>query len=208
MSNKPSSRREFSLTSLSISNRTTVFVLIALITFSGLYSYITVPKESFPEIIIPEIFVVTAYPGNSPSNMEKLITRPLEKEINAISGVDEIISSSSEGFSTIDVKFTFDVSPTEALRKVKDAVDKVKADADFPKDLPADPSISELNFSEMMPIMNVNLSGDYSLLKLKEYAEYLEDEFEDLPQISKVDIRGASDYEVEIEFDYLRAEAM
>ncbi|MGY8916805.1 MAG: efflux RND transporter permease subunit [Flavobacteriales bacterium] len=208
MNTKSNSRREFSLTSLSIGNRTTVFVLIALITFSGLYSYITVPKESFPEIIIPEIFVVTAYPGNSPSNMEKLITRPIEKEINAISGVDEIISSSSQGFSTIDVKFTFDVSPTEALRKVKDAVDKVKSDADFPKDLPADPSISELNFSEMMPIMNVNLSGDYSLLKLKQYAEYLEDEFEALPQISKVDIRGASDYEVEIELDYLRAEAM
>ena len=135
MNTKSNSRREFSLTSLSIGNRTTVFVLIALITFSGLYSYITVPKESFPEIIIPEIFVVTAYPGNSPSNMEKLITRPIEKEINAISGVDEIISSSSQGFSTIDVKFTFDVSPTEALRKVKDAVDKVKSDADFPKDL-------------------------------------------------------------------------
>ena len=114
MNTKSNSRREFSLTSLSIGNRTTVFVLIALITFSGLYSYITVPKESFPEIIIPEIFVVTAYPGNSPSNMEKLITRPIEKEINAISGVDEIISSSSQGFSTIDVKFTFDVSPTEA----------------------------------------------------------------------------------------------
>ncbi|PCJ81886.1 MAG: copper transporter [Bacteroidetes bacterium] len=202
------SRREFGLTSFSISNRTTVFVLIALITFSGLYSYITVPKDSFPEIIIPEIFVVTAYPGNSPGNMEKLITRPLEKEINAISGVDEIFSSSSQGFSTIDVKFDFDITPTEALRKVKDAVDKVKADADFPKDLPADPSVTELNFSEMMPVMNVNLSGDYSLLTLKKYAEYLEDEIEDLAQISKVEIRGASDFEVEIEFDYLRAESM
>ena len=76
--------REFWLTTLSINNRTTVFVLIALITVSGIYSYITVPKDSFPEIVIPEIFVVTAYPGNSPANMEKLITRPLEKEINAI----------------------------------------------------------------------------------------------------------------------------
>jgi multidrug efflux pump len=118
--------REFWLTTLSINNRTTVFVLIALITFSGIYSYITVPKDSFPEIVIPEIFVVTAYPGNSPANMEKLITRPLEKEINAISGVDEITSSSSQGFSTIDVKFNFDMTPSEALRKVKDAVDKTQ----------------------------------------------------------------------------------
>ena len=200
--------REFWLTTLSINNRTTVFVLVALITVSGVYSYITVPKDSFPEIVIPEIFVVTAYPGNSPANMEKLITRPLEKEINAISGVDEITSSSSQGFSTIDVKFNFDMTPSEALRKVKDAVDKVKSDSEFPKDLPADPSVTELNFSEMMPVMNVNLSGDYSLLTLKKYAEYLEDEIEDLQQISKVDIRGASDFEVEIEVNYLRAEAM
>ena len=200
--------REFWLTTLSINNRTTVFVLIALITSSGIYSYITVPKDSFPEIVIPEIFVVTAYPGNSPANMEKLITRPLEKEINAISGVDEITSSSSQGFSTIDVKFNFDMTPSEALRKVKDAVDKVKSDSEFPKDLPADPSVTELNFSEMMPVMNVNLSGDYALLTLKKYAEYLEDEIEDLQEISKVDIRGASDFEVEIEVNYLRAEAM
>jgi multidrug efflux pump len=200
--------REFWLTTLSINNRTTVFVLIALITFSGIYSYITVPKDSFPEIVIPEIFVVTAYPGNSPANMEKLITRPLEKEINAISGVDEISSSSSQGFSTIDVKFNFDMTPSEALRKVKDAVDKVKSGSEFPKDLPAEPSVTELNFSEMMPVMNVNLSGDYALLTLKKYAEYLEDEIEDLQQISKVDIRGASDFEVEIEVNHLRAEAM
>ena len=200
--------REFWLTTLSINNRTTVFVLIALITFSGIYSYITVPKDSFPEIVIPEIFVVTAYPGNSPANMEKLITRPLEKEINAISGVDEITSSSSQGFSTIDVKFNFDMTPSEALRKVKDAVDKVKSGSEFPKDLPAEPSVTELNFSEMMPVMNVNLSGDYALLTLKKYAEYLEDEIEDLQQISKVDIRGASDFEVEIEVNHLRAEAM
>jgi multidrug efflux pump subunit AcrB len=200
--------REFGLTTLSIQNKTTVFVLIAIITLSGISSYLTVPKEAFPEIVVPEIFVSTAYPGNSPANMEKLITRPLEKEINTISGIDEITSTSVQGFSAIDIKFNFDVTPTEALRKVKDAVDKAKADPDFPTDLPADPSIMELNFSELMPVMNINLSGDYRLQDLKKYAEYLEDQVEALPQISKVDIQGISDLEVEIEVDYLRAEAM
>ncbi|MDA0729448.1 MAG: efflux RND transporter permease subunit [Bacteroidetes bacterium] len=200
--------REFGLTTLSIQNKTTVFVLIAIITLSGISSYLTVPKEAFPEIVVPEIFVSTAYPGNSPANMEKLITRPLEKEINTISGIDEITSTSVQGFSAIDIKFNFDVTPTEALRKVKDAVDKAKADPDFPTDLPADPSIMELNFSELMPVMNINLSGDYRLQDLKKYAEYLEDKVEALPQISKVDIQGISDLEVEIEVDYLRAEAM
>ncbi len=200
--------REFGLTTLSIQNKTTVFVLIAIITFSGISSYLTVPKEAFPEIVVPEIYVSTAYPGNSPVNMEKLITRPMEKEINTISGIDEITSTSVQGYSAIDIKFSFDVTPTEALRKVKDAVDKVKADPDFPKDLPADPSVMELNFSELMPVMNVNLSGDYRLQDLKRYAEYLEDRVEALPEISKVDIRGISDLEVEIEVDHLRAEAM
>ena len=200
--------REFGLTTLSIQNKTTVFVLIAIITFSGISSYLTVPKEAFPEIVVPEIFVSTSYPGNSPVNMEKLITRPLEKEINTISGIDEITSTSVQGFSAIDIKFNFDVTPTEALRKVKDAVDKAKADPDFPTDLPADPSVMELNFSELMPVMNINLSGDYRLQDLKMYAEYLEDRVESLPQISKVDIQGISDLEVEIEVDHLRAEAM
>ena len=200
--------REFGLTTLSIQNRTTVFVLIAIITLSGISSYLSVPKEAFPEIVVPEIFVSTAYPGNSPTNMEKLVTRPLEKEINSISGIDEMTSTSVQGFSAIDIKFNFDVTPSEALRKVKDAVDKAKADPDFPTDLPADPSIMEMNFSELMPVMNINLSGDYRLQDLKKYAEYLEDEIEGLPQISKVDIRGISDKEVEIQVDHLRAQAM
>ena len=200
--------REFGLSSWSVTNRTTVFVLMAIIIISGLYSCITVPKESFPEVVIPEIYIGTSYPGNSPTNIEKLITRPLEKEINTITGVDEISSTSIQGYSAIDVKFDFDVTPAEALRKVKDAVDKAKADPEFPDDLPADPSVFELNFTELLPVMNVNLSGDYSLDELKRYAEQLEEDIEELPEISKVDIRGVMDKEVEIVVDHLRAEAM
>ena len=205
---QPSKLREFGLTTWSITNRTTVFVLIAIITLSGISSYLTVPKESFPEVIIPEVYIGTPYPGNSPTNIEKLITRPLEKEINTITGVDEITSTSIQGYSAIDVKFDFDVTPAEALRKVKDAVDKAKSDPEFPDDLPAEPNVFELNFSELLPVMNVNLSGDYTLDDLKRYGERLEEAIEELPEISKVDIRGVMDKEVEIEVDYLRAEAM
>lgn len=200
--------REFGLSSWSVNNSTTVFVLVAIIIVSGLYSYLTVPKESFPEVVIPEVYVGTPYPGNSPSNIEKLITRPLEKEINTITGVDEITSTSIQGYSAVDVKFEFDVTPEEALQKVKDAVDRAKADPDFPDDLPADPNVFALNFSELLPVMNVNLSGDYSLDELKRYAEALEEKIEELPEISKVDIRGVMDKEVEVVVDYLRAEAM
>ncbi|MCB0760840.1 MAG: efflux RND transporter permease subunit [Flavobacteriales bacterium] len=199
--------KEFGLSSWSITNRTTVWVITTIILLGGLISYIQVPKESFPEIIIPEIFITTAYPGNSPEDIEKLITRPLEKELNAITGIDEMTSTSQQGFSTIDIKFDFDVTPTEALRKVKDKVDIALSDPDFPDDLPADPNVIELNFSELIPIMNINLSGDYSLDDLEDYAEILEERIEDLPQISKVDIKGVMDKEVVIELDYLAMEA-
>lgn len=200
--------KEFGLTTLATKNRTTVFVITIIILISGLYAYIDVPKESFPEIVIPQIYVGTAYPGNSPTDVEKLITRPLEKEINTITGIDKITSNSAQGFSALDIQFTFDVTPDEALRKVKDKVDIAMSDPDFPKDLPADPNVFELNITELVPVMNINLSGDFSLDDLKDYAEILEERIEQLPEISKVDIRGVMDKEVEIQVDYLKAEAM
>jgi len=193
--------KEFKLSTWSIQNKMTVFVLIVMIFLAGIFSYQSMPREAFPEIVMPEIYIATPYPGNSALDIEKLITRPLEKEINGISGVDEIVSTSIEGFSSIQVKFDFSVTPTEALRKVKDEVDAAMSDKDFPKDLPADPTVQELNFAELMPIMNINLSGDFSMDQLKEYGEYLEDEIETVPEISKVDIRGIQDKEMEISID-------
>ncbi len=200
--------KEFKLSSLSVENRVTVFVLTAIIFLAGVMSYTSMPKESFPEIVTPEIYVGTAYPGNSALDIEKLITRPIEKEINTISGIDEINSTSQQGYSSIQVKFDFDVTPDEALRKVKDKVDIAKADPDFPSDLPAEPNIFEMNFSELVPIMNINLSGDFSLEQLKEYGEYLEDEIENISSINKVDIRGIQDKEVKIMVDLPKMESM
>lgn len=206
---KPESKgfKEFALSSFSVDNRTTIYVLTAIIFIAGLFSYNSMPKESFPEIIVPEIYIGTAYPGNSPLDIEKLITRPFEKEINGITGIDEITSTSTQGYSSISVKFDFSVSPTEALRKVKDKIDIAMSDSDFPTDLPADPNVFEMNFSELIPVMNINLSGNYSLNQLKDYAEYLEDEIEDLPEITNVDIRGVMDEEVKVNIDLLAIEA-
>jgi multidrug efflux pump subunit AcrB len=200
--------KEFGLSSLSVNNKTTVFVIAVIIFLGGVASYMGMPKENFPDVVTPEIYIGTAYPGNSPLDIEKLITRPFEKEINSITGVDEINSTSVQGYSTIQVKFNFDVSVDEALRKVKDKVDIAMSDRDFPQDLPADPSVFELNFSEMIPIMNINLSGDFSIEQLKDYAEYLEDKIEDLPEITEVDIRGVMDKEIRIDVDLLAIEAM
>ncbi len=200
--------KEFGLASLAVENKTTVIVLAVIILIGGVFSYISMPKENFPDVVTPEIYVATAYPGNSPLDIEKLITRPFEKEINGITGIDKINSTSTQGFSSIQVKFNFDVTPEEALRKVKDKIDVAMSDRDFPTDLPADPNVFELNFSELIPIMNINLSGDYAIDQLKDYAEYLEDKIEDLPEITKVEIRGVMDKEMKVNANLLAMEAM
>jgi multidrug efflux pump subunit AcrB len=200
--------RQFAITSWAVKNRTTVMVISVLIAVFGIYSYSAMPKESFPEVVTPEIYVAVPYNSSSVIDIEKLITKPLEKEINTITGVEEINSTSVPNFSTIQVKFNYNVTPTEALRKVKDAVDKAKSDADFPKDLPAEPNIFEMNFSEMMPVMNINLSGDYSIDQLHHYGKILEDRIEGLPEINKVDIRGVPEKEVKVSIDLNKMEAL
>ncbi len=202
--NKKKVEKEFGLTSLSVNNRTTVYVLSFIIVLLGIFSYINLPKENFPEISQPTIYVGTAHPGNSPADMEKLITRPLEKEINTISSVDNIKSTSVQDYSTIIVEFTTDTDVEEALQEVKDAVDK--ANSELPTDLNDEPNVFELNVSEF-PIMNINLSGNYSVETLKSYAEYLEEEMEKFPEMSKAEIRGVDEKEVQIKVDPLKMEA-
>ena len=199
--------KEFKLSSWAISNKSTVAVITLIVVLGGLLSYTSMPRENFPEIIVPQIYVGTPYPGNSALDVEKLITKRLEKEINSITGVDKITSNSIQGYSSINVEFNFDITPSEALQKVKDKVDIAMADKDFPKDLPTEPSITEMNFSEQMPIMNINLSGDFSMDQLKEYGEHLEDGIEKLAEISSVDIRGIQEKELEVAVDLYKMEA-
>ncbi|TVQ77015.1 MAG: efflux RND transporter permease subunit [Flavobacteriales bacterium] len=201
-------KKEFSLSSKSIENKNTVFVLTVIIFLAGFLAYRAMPSEAFPEIVTPEIYISTPYPGNAPLDVEKLITRPLEKELNAISGVDEISSTSTQGFSSIRVKFDFSISPEIALQRVKDKVDIAKSSPDFPSDLPADPNVFELNFAELVPILNINLSGEFSADQLKLYAEYLEEKIEALPEISGVDIRGMDEKEVRISVDQRELELL
>ena len=200
--------RRFGITDWAVNNRVTVMVLTVIFLIGGLTAYRAMPAESFPEVDQPTIYIGTAYPGNSPVDIERLITRPLEKELNTISGVDDINSTSVQGYSTIEVAFNFDVEVSEALRKVKDKVDAARSGADFPQDLPMDPNIFELNISELMPIMNINLSGPFTSDQLLDYAEYLQEEIENMPEISSADIRGVDAKEVRILMDKRRMELL
>ncbi|MDH4057812.1 MAG: efflux RND transporter permease subunit [Cyclobacteriaceae bacterium] len=196
--------REFGISSFSLKNRTSVGFLAFLITIMGISTYISLPKDSYPEIEQPVVYIGTGYPGNSPLDMENLVTRPIEKELNTISEVDDIKSTSVQDYSTIIVEFDPETDVGDALTKVKDAVDRAKPE--LPTDLPADPNVFELNFSEF-PIFNINLSGNYKLEELKRYAEYLEDEIEKLSEVSKVEIRGIDEKEVKIQVDPYELEA-
>ena len=187
--------KQFWLTTIALKNRNTVYFLTLLIVIMGVISYRSLPKDSYPEIEQPIVYIGTPYPGNSPVDIENLVTREIEKELNTISEVDEIKSTSVQDYSTIVAEFQPDMEIDDALQKVKDAVDRAKTE--LPSDLPQDPNVFEMNLSEF-PIMNINLSGDYSISELERYAEIIEDEIEKVPQISKVEIRGVEDKEVKI----------
>jgi multidrug efflux pump subunit AcrB len=202
---KSKSIREFGLSSFSVDNSTSVIILTLIITVLGLGAYRTMPKESFPEIVIPTVYVGTPYPGNSPVDMENLITRPIEKQLKSLNNVKDIKSTSVQDFSSIVVEFTPGVELAKAIQDVKDAVDKSKSE--LPSDLDQDPNVLEVNTSDF-PIMNVNISGPYSEQELKRYGEYLEDAIEKLPEISKADLAGTIEREIQINVDPYKMESV
>ncbi|MEO1517325.1 MAG: efflux RND transporter permease subunit [Bacteroidota bacterium] len=197
--------REFSLSTLAVDNRTSVFLLTFMILLFGVLSYISMPKESYPEIPWPKVYINTVYFGNSAEDIENLITRPLEKEIATLSEVKKITSSSLQDYSLISVEFISDVDLDDATRKIKDAVDKAKSE--LPNDLTQEPEVLDINLSEL-PIMTVNLSGPFTNDELDRYAEYLKEKIKDLKEISDVDVKGVMDKEIAIEVDLPKMEAM
>lgn len=197
--------RQFGLTTLAVDNATSVFLITGMIVIFGLRSYTTTPKESFPEISFPTIFVNTVYFGNSAADIENLVTRPIEKELSQISEITDLTSSSVQDFSLIVVEFSTETDIDEAVRKVKDAVDKAKQN--LPTDLTKEPEVIDVDLSEL-PIMTVNLSGDFTSDELRGYAEFLEDEIEDIKEISSVDVKGIQEREMSIEVDIPKMESL
>lgn len=196
--------KEFLPTSWSINNKTSIYVLTIIITFLGMYSYNSIPKEQFPEIVIPTVLVSTPYPGTSPQDMENLVTRPIEKQLKSIADVKKVTSTSLQDFSSIVVEFNTDIDVSDAKQRVRDAVDKSKTD--LPTNLPADPSVMEIDFSEI-PIMYIQLYGNYDLNRLKKIAEKTQDKIESLREITRVDIVGALDREIQVNVDMYKMQA-
>ena len=198
--------KEFRPSSWAIDNPSIIYVLIGIFLFVGISSYFAMPREDFPEVKETKIYISTPYPGNTAEDIERLIVDPLEDKLKNVSNVVEITSTSQEDYGMIVVEFDEDIAVEAAKQRVKDEVDSEKASEDWPvfNGAKVEPNVFDLNLSESFPIMNVNITGDYPVDRLKEFAEYLEDEIEDLPQIKEVDIRGAQDKEVEVAVDIYR----
>lgn len=198
--------KNFKPTSWMIDNATVTYVATITITLWGLSIFTSLPKENFPDIVMPQIYVSTVYAGTSPKDMENLVTRPIEKQLKGISGakIRNIKSTSIQDFSSIIVEFETSVKVDIAKQKVKDAVDKAKPD--LPQDLTQQPDVVEVAFSDF-PIMFINVAGNYDALKLKKYAEDLQDRIEELPEITRADLTGAPEREIQINVDKFKMEA-
>lgn len=196
--------KEFKPSSWSIDNRTAIYIITIIITLAGLMAYLNLPKEQFPEIKIPQIIVQTVYPGTSPENMENLVTKPIEKQVKNLTGVKKVTSNSFQDYSVVIVEFNTDVKIDKAKQDVKDGVDKAKQD--LPKNLPYQPDVKDIDLSEL-PILAVNISGNYDLNRLKKYADKVKDNIEAMKEIKRVDRIGALDREIQINVDMYKMQA-
>lgn len=195
--------KEFFLSSWAIDNPTIIYVLVTLFLVLGLSAYFSMPRENFPEINETKIYISAPYPGNTAEDIERLIVDPLEDKLQNISNVVEILSTAQEDYAILTVEFDENITVQQAKQKVKDEVDSETANEDWPtfNGAKVEPNVFDLSISEETPILNVNISGDYQVEKLKEYAEYLQDEIEALDEIKEATIRGAQDLEVEVSVD-------
>ncbi|MCP3941603.1 MAG: efflux RND transporter permease subunit [Desulfobacteraceae bacterium] len=186
------------ISDVAIKNRISVLVLVFIILGIGIYTYNVLPRESDPDITIPYVFVRTEYRGVSASDIETAITIKIEKKLKGLDKVKNISSVSSQGLSQINVEFLAGTDIDEVLVKVKDKVDEAKND--LPTDLESDPSVYEVNISEM-PIVIYSLAGDSGPRVLKQIADDLKDEIEAVPGVLEAQITGGQDREIRIEVD-------
>ena len=201
--------KEFLFSSWAIEHKTVIYVIMTLFFILGISSYFTMPREAFPEINDTKVFVSAVYPGNTAEDIERIITDPLEEALKGVPNLVEIRSTSSEDFSVIDIELDENITIDDAKQKVKELVDGVTSGPDWPvfNNAKVEPNVFELDFSELPPILNISLIGNYPIKQLKDYAERLENRIEQLPQIKEVNIRGIQIFEVEVAVDIYKMTA-
>ena len=198
--------REFGLSSLAVNNRKTVYLIITIFLLGGISAYKNMPRESFPQIQVPEIYVNVPYPGNSPEIIADKIIKPFEKELNKLKGIEKITSTATQDFGILKIEFDFAIAPKDAKRAVEEALADARSTKTFAQDLPVEPTIQEIDVNEF-PIININLSGEYPVDVLKEKADLIKERLESISEINSVEIRGVQEKKVKIEIRKFDAEA-
>ena len=198
--------REFGLSSLAVNNRKTVYLIITIFLLGGISAYKNMPRESFPQIQVPEIYVNVPYPGNSPEIIADKIIKPFEKELNKLKGIEKITSTATQDFGILKIEFDFAIAPKDAKRAVEEALADARSTKTFAQDLPVEPTIQEIDVNEF-PIININLSGEYPVDVLKEKADLIKERLESISEINAVEIRGVQEKKVKIEIRKFDAEA-
>ena len=201
--------KEFLLSSWAIDHKKIIYVIISIFFILGINSYRNMPREDFPEVNDTRVFVTAVFPGNTAEDIERLIVDPLEEVLRGVSNMVNLTSKSEEDFAAITIEFDENITIDIAKQKTKDLVDGVVSGPDWPifNNAKVEPSIFEFDFSELIPMLNISLVGDFPIEKLKEYAEFLEEKIERLPQIKAVDIRGIQEFEVEVAVDIYKMTA-
>ena len=210
MDKKNHHEKESFISSWAVDNRTTVYVITFIIVVLGIFSFFSMPRESFPEVVQNNIYISSIYPGNSAEDVEKVVTKELEDKFKNVSGVNKVTSNTFQDYSLIIVEFDEKVKIAEAKQRIKDEVDKAKGDQDWPtldSGSKVEPNVFDLNISEEFPILNINVKGNYSKFDLKNYAEDIKDDLEDIPEVKEAQIVGVDDNEVEVALDLFRMNA-
>jgi multidrug efflux pump subunit AcrB len=192
------------ITNYAIKFRIAVFVFMVVLTVLGMVAYNALPREGFPDITIPQVYIRAPYQGTAPEEMENLVTIPIEKKLNELGNVKEITSTSAESFTTISIEFLPNQDIDMAIQRVKDKIDLARVD--LPEDL-EEPIVDGFNFSTDVPIMRFSLSGGADIERLKNIAENLQDRIELMPGVREADITGTREREIRIEFDRARLSA-
>ena len=201
--------KEFRLSSWAIDHKTVIYVIMAIFFFLGIRSYNVMPRESFPEINDTRMFVSAVFPGNTAEDIERLIVDPLEDALKGVTNLVDITSTSEEDFAVVKLQFDEDIPVELAKQKTKDLVDGVVSGADWPtfNNAKIEPSVFEMDFSELMPILSISMIGDYPIELMKDFAGYLEEKIEQIPEVKSVDIRGIQAFEVEVAVDIYKMTA-
>ncbi|MDW7709525.1 MAG: efflux RND transporter permease subunit [Deferrisomatales bacterium] len=188
------------LTRFAIRHFMAVLVLCLGITLFGSLSYRSMPRENFPDVEIPVVIVTTLLEGANPEDVELALTIPLETELDGVEALKEMRSVSAEGVSTVTLEFELGVNIEIALGRVRDAVDKAKADLPSEAD---EPIVKEFSLAGDVPVLVLNLvaPGHVARSELKDLAEEIENELTRIPGVLDVKIRGGRERQVLVEID-------